>query len=131
MMPAPRWLFRARAERVVDGDTLDIVLDQGLRTTRAERIRLLGMDCPEVHGATQADGDAATTYTRQWLPISAPGTWPLVVETAKGDAFGRWLARVWRVADGRCLNDDLMAAGHAVAFHAAGDPPRPPAPGTA
>ena len=117
MIPAHLWVFRARCARVVDGDTLDLVVDQGLHTARSERVRLLHVNCPEVKGVTRAAGDAATAYTRTWLGVQPLESWPLIIQTEKDDAFGRWLALIWRLADGRCLNDDLLAADHAVPYH--------------
>jgi len=35
-------------ERVVDGDTIDVVIDLGLGVLSKQRIRLLGMDTPEL-----------------------------------------------------------------------------------
>ena len=120
MSAAPAiWAYRAQLVRVIDGDTLQIVIDQGLNTHRAERIRLLGVNTPEVKGATRPAGLAAAGYVTSWLgAVPADDEWPLILQTAKGDAFGRWLARVWRVTDGRCLNDDLLAVGHARVFMA-------------
>ncbi len=118
MSAAPAiWAYRARVERVIDGDTLQITIDQGLNTHRAERVRLLGVDTPETKGATKMAGRLATIYVEDWL-AEADDEWPLIVQTARGDAFGRWLARVWRRSDGRELNDDLLKAGHAVVFMA-------------
>ena len=115
-MSAPDiWAYRARCERVVDGDTLDVTIDQGLHTHRTERVRLLGVNTPETKGATKMAGRLATIYVEDWL-AEADDEWPLIVQTARGDAFGRWLARVWRRSDGRELNADLLAAGHAVPF---------------
>lgn len=113
------WAYRARVERVVDGDTLQIVIDQGLNTHRAERIRLLGVNTPEMRGPSRPAGLAAAGYVTSWLGlVPADDEWPLIVQTAKGDAFGRWLARVWRRHDGRELNADLIESGHAVVFMA-------------
>lgn len=111
------WAYRARWERVIDGDTLDVTIDQGLHTHRTERIRLLGVNTPETKGATKMAGRLATIYVEDWL-AEADDEWPLIVQTARGDAFGRWLARVWRRSDGRELSADLLAAGHAVVFMA-------------
>lgn len=98
-------------------DTLDVTIDQGLHTHRTERVRLLGVNTPELKGATRPAGLAAAGYVTSWLGMAPyDDEWPLIVQTAKGDAFGRWLARVWRRSDGRELNADLIATGHAVAF---------------
>ena len=38
-----------KVEKVVDGDTLDVLFDVGFSMFRKERIRLLGIDTPETH----------------------------------------------------------------------------------
>ncbi len=43
-----QYIYRATLERVVDGDTVDIVIDLGFSTFRKERIRLYGVDAPEI-----------------------------------------------------------------------------------
>lgn len=110
------WAYRARPARVIDGDTIDVTVDAGFANYRTERLRLLGVNTPEKRGPTLGAGLLAQGYVEEWLE-DAEGEWPLVIVTKKSDAFGRYLARVWR-PDGRCLNDDLLAAGHAVVFMA-------------
>jgi micrococcal nuclease len=111
--PEVRYVWRAAVARVVDGDTVDLVIDVGFRGTRAERVRLIGINCPEVHGPTAAAGRKAAEFTRQW--VTEFGTPSVVVETFKSDVFGRWLARVYGPA-GSCLNDELIQSGNAVPF---------------
>lgn len=115
-MPEHAWVYQARIIRVVDGDTCDVVIDAGFRATRTERLRLLGVNTPEVRGATKLAGDAATAFVKQWWSDAAGGDWPLLVQTEKSDVFGRYLALVWRRTDGACLNDALLTAGMAVPF---------------
>lgn len=117
-IPTQSWVFRARTLKVVDGDTIDLELDVGLHGRRIERLRLLGVNTPETHGATREAGLEAAAFTGGWLSpsLATGGEWPLVVQTYRSDAFGRFLAIVWRVSDGRCLNDDLLATGQAVPF---------------
>ena len=114
-MPDQQWVYRCRVTNVVDGDTIDVVVDAGFRSTRTERLRLLGVNCPERKGATRAAGDEAREFTRVWLSWAGDDAWPLTVQTHKSDVFGRYLATVWR-PDGHCLNDDLLADGQAVPF---------------
>jgi endonuclease YncB( thermonuclease family) len=117
-MPDRLWVYRASWERVVDGDTIDIRVDQGFRNFRRERLRLLGVNAPEMRGVTRDAGLAARTFVEEWLQEAELATpddyWPLVIETAKSDAFGRFLSMVWRIWDGACLNDALIEAGHAM-----------------
>ena len=44
-----QWIYQATLERVVDGDTVDIVIDLGFSTFRKERVRLYGIDAPEMN----------------------------------------------------------------------------------
>lgn len=120
--PPHRWVWRARYLRTVDGDTFDVEVDCGFRLFRQERIRLLGVDTPEVVGANRAAGLAAASFTLNWLAEAQYGVsspfWAIRLETFKPkdrDSFGRWLAVVWREVDGMCLNLDLVSSGHGVA----------------
>ncbi len=115
-MPSALWVYRAKLERVVDGDTIDITLDAGLHVYRTERLRLLGVNTPERRGATLAAGKAAREYVTEWLRTRAGAAWPLRIQTEKGDAFGRWLATVWAASTGECLNDDLLTSGQAAVY---------------
>jgi len=42
--------YRGEVTRVVDGDTVDIVFDLGLNNFTKRRIRLYGIDTPEIFG---------------------------------------------------------------------------------
>ena len=112
-IPTVDWSWDASAIRIVDGDTLDVVIDCGFHATRLERIRLLGINCPEM---SEVAGRKAKEYTMQWINDAWIPNWSLVIQTHKTDAFGRYLAMIWRKTDKRCLNDDLVAAGHAVPY---------------
>lgn len=103
---ACRWL------RVIDADTLLVDVDLGLRSRRTEALRLLGVNAPE---RGTPEGKAASAYVMDWLAKNAPGEL-LTAYTAKPDSrekYGRWLARLVG-STGACLNDDLLASGHAV-----------------
>lgn len=121
-MPTTVWVRRARLVRLIDGDTLTLVVDLGFgiqigHDPRQEiRVRLLGLDCPEVHGPTKAAGLAAAAYTRAWLAEAGATDWPLIVQTEKPDSFGRYLATVFRSSDKACLNADLIANKFAIPF---------------
>lgn len=114
-MPTPDYVYRASPIRTIDGDTIEVQLDQGLHTYRTERLRILGVNAPEPVGDSRPAGLDAKTYTSEWLTAADQvGHWPLIVRTRKADVFGRYLAQVWRVVDGASLGDDLIREGHAV-----------------
>ena len=45
----PNYRYMAKLGRVVDGDTMDVVIDLGFYVELRERVRLAGMDTPEIY----------------------------------------------------------------------------------
>lgn len=82
--------FRARVNGVVDGDTLDVRKLSG----GGERIRILGIDTPEVYGGIECGGRAASAL----MKILARGRVRVKTDPKqpKRDRYGRLLAYVSR-----------------------------------
>ena len=57
----------AAVSRVVDGDTIDVVVSNGSE----ERVRLIGPDTPEVYGGVECYGREASSFVKGVL---SPGT---------------------------------------------------------
>lgn len=81
----------AGVKRVIDGDTF-VLYQVGL--TDELRIRILGVDTPELHGADSVKAQVATAYTQAWLDKGA-----FTISGCKYDSFGRMLAAVYRGSD--------------------------------
>ena len=64
--------FLVKTWRVVDGDTVEAVLDYGKKLYHTQSIRLAGVDAPEVHGSTGALGHTVATAVRGWLGKHEP-----------------------------------------------------------
>lgn len=109
--------YRATVSRVVDGDTIDVVLDRGFRDQSARRVRVAHIDTPETHGATRATGEAARAFTAAWLAARV-GAWPLTLTILEHetDSFGRVLAEVRDATSGESLGDQLVASGNAAPY---------------
>jgi micrococcal nuclease len=117
-MPAEIFVYRARAVRVVDGDTCDLIVDLGFRMTTTQRFRLLGVDTPELHSKDTYERERAVAAMQALTSMLAQGTgdWPLLIRTQKSDSFGRWLAEIWVENNSLHVNDALLAGGYAVPF---------------
>lgn len=90
---------------VVDGDTLEVVLDG-----RRDSVRLLGVDTPEtVHPdrPVECHGPEASVFTRAALLGRRVR---LEFDAERRDVYGRLLAFV--TVDGRRFNDELLRLGH-------------------
>jgi micrococcal nuclease len=105
------YVYSARLIKVVDGDTLDLLVDLGFSIHLKQRVRLLGVNCPE-HGTIE--GNDATAYTQAWITQYGPD---LILRTIldKTEKYGRVLGTV--MAGPRILNDDLVTSGHAVGYN--------------
>ncbi|MEV7428308.1 thermonuclease family protein [Nocardioides sp. NPDC092400] len=83
---------RAEVVKVVDGDTVDVKLIPGKRA----RVRLIGIDTPEVYGGTDCGGRAASKSAEKILPR---GTRVLLVSDPTQDLkdrYGRLLRYVMK-----------------------------------
>lgn len=89
-------------KRVLDGDTFDL--------TDGRRIRMLGIDAPEVSHENQP----AQPYSREatdWLRSRIEGASVLLrIDSTKKDRYGRTLAWVYD-EQGKMLNEELLAEG--------------------
>lgn len=105
-------------DRIVDGDTYDIWLDLGFYQRGLYRVRLLGVDTPEVYGKNASEaGQEAKAYVEHWFQTYEG--FDIRARTVKTDSFGRWLADIFVVFDDATtlgLSDALLASGHGTAY---------------
>ena len=92
--------------RVIDGDTIEVRLAGG----EIEKVRLLLVDTPEVHGGAECYGREASAFVSGLLSGGDPVR--LERDTANRDSFGRLLRYVWLSGDSM-LNERLAAEGYA------------------
>ena len=85
------YIYKAELVRVVDGGTVDLIIDLGFDTSRKERFRLYGIDAPEMD--TQAGKDSKKWLWDALQPLETIYVETLQLETkAKRDKYGRFLA---------------------------------------
>lgn len=100
-----------RVVHVVDGDTIHVRLG----TTR-ERVRYIGVDTPETRKPgtpVQCYGKAASARN---AALVAGERVRLETDAEARDRYGRLLAYVYRVRDGRFVNAELVRGGYAQAL---------------
>lgn len=103
--------YNAVILRVVDGDTVDVNADLGFDVHFNIRLRLSGINAPEI--STQ-EGKDTTAYVRSVLPLGAK----VVIKTTKDrkDKYGRYLAEIVFPETGEVLNQILLQKGLAVTY---------------
>lgn len=92
----------ATVTKNTDGDTL--------RLSGIGRVRLIGVDTPEVYGRLECYGHEASAFTARVLPPGTRVRYKLGVEPR--DRYGRALAYLW-LRDGRFFNEMLVDRGYA------------------
>jgi micrococcal nuclease len=89
-------------ERVVDGDTFV--------TREGSRVRLIGVNTPEITGSAEFYGEEAAAYTKRMLTGKTVWMFKDVSET---DRYGRLLRFVFIPGDGIMFNERLVREGYA------------------
>jgi len=111
------YLYSAALEKVVDGDTLLLNIDLGFDVWKRQRIRLRGIDTPELG---TPEGNEARAFVQEQLR----GVIRIVIQTHKVDMYGRYVCDVYycvgetnkeKIAnEGSFLNQELINEHHAV-----------------
>jgi micrococcal nuclease len=109
------FIYKATVERVVDGDTIDVMLDLGFSIYQKGRVRLTGIDTPESRTRDKVEkkyGLAAKQFLVDWV-----AKYPyILVESSEKGKFGRILGRLYDPDKTECWNDMAIESYHAVPY---------------
>lgn len=102
--------YEAFCKRVIDGDTIEIIIRLGFNITVEQTIRLYGINAPEIKGKTKEKGIIAKT----WL-INTISLKQIIVETFKDtEKYGRYLGIVY--INNTNINQEMIKQGYAVEY---------------
>ena len=110
--------YNAQVLRVVDGDTVDVLIDCGFSTFRKERVRLYGINAPESRTRDKEEkkkGLAAKERLDQ-LITNTEGKIVVKTELDKKGKYGRILGVIWDESKKKNFNNMLVAEGHATKY---------------
>jgi endonuclease YncB( thermonuclease family) len=103
-------IYQAKIVEIVDGDTFDLMIDLGFNTFVKERMRLYGIDAPEIR--TQAGKDLKRRLVENYYLA------PVIVQSVEApkskqfrDKYGRFLAIIydaWPIASLAFVNGDKI-----------------------
>ncbi len=105
------YVYRAYVERVIDGDTIDVSVDLGFKIHSIQRLRLQGLNAPEIRGEEREAGLAARKFVAERLK-ETDVVW---IKTTKSKTYGEYDAQVWygKGEDWININHRLIGEGHA------------------
>ncbi|MFA5168348.1 MAG: DUF1016 N-terminal domain-containing protein [Candidatus Omnitrophota bacterium] len=100
------YTYKVDVVEVIDGDTLKASIPLGFGFTTVQKLRLRGLDAPEIESA---EGKEAKGFLEKQFAKSKT---PVLIRTRKSDKYDRYLVDVW-IAN-RYLNQELIDEGLAV-----------------
>ena len=107
--------FVEEVRNVVDGDTIDVVIDLGFDILFASRVRLAGIDTPESRTTDKAEkilGLEAKEYLKKQLKDAKS----VVIRTEKmnsSEKYGRILGWVYINGESESINNKMINDGYA------------------
>ena len=113
------YIYKATVTSVYDGDTLTVDIDLGFSIVlRNIKLRLLGIDTPELRGGTEKTKSYARE-ARDYVREKCLGK-EIYVESHKKGKYGRYLATIWHIEDDekseKSINDLLLENNLAVEY---------------
>ena len=108
--------YSCTVDRVVDGDTIDVILDLGFDILYRTRVRLYGIDTPESRTRDKDEkvrGKLASAFLQEAIDNGSK----VIIETKLKDSkgkFGRVLGNV--IVDGININQQMVDNYLAVAY---------------
>ena len=109
--------YDAEVTKIIDGDSVWLIVDVGFRMSYKYNFRLSRINTPELRSSDPEIKVAAYEAKDRLAELIPVGT-QVKVRTAKAGKYGRWLAEII-VDDGvstRNVNDIMLEEGHAVLY---------------
>ena len=96
--------------KIIDGDTVDVIINLGFYISIKQRVRLKGIDTAETRTKDLKE-KAEGLLAKEWLEkeLSKPGEW--IIETTKDDKYGRILGTLYLVGEPVTVNERMINDG--------------------
>jgi micrococcal nuclease len=107
--------FVKEVTKVVDGDTIDVVIDLGFDIMFSSRVRLAGIDTPESRTTDKVE-KALGLESKEYLKKNLKDAKSIVIKTEKmnsSEKYGRILGWLYINDDTESINDKMIKDGYA------------------
>lgn len=107
--------FVKEVKNVVDGDTIDVIIDLGFDILFSSRVRLAGIDTPESRTTDKAE-KALGIEAKEYLKKHLKDAKTIVIRTEKmnsSEKYGRILGWVYVNGESESLNNKMINDGYA------------------
>jgi len=113
------YVYKCKVTRVVDGDTVDVVLDLGFSIEYRDRVRLMAIDTPESRTRNKVEKKLGLASKARLKELCQYYKGNLVLRTSKEGKgkFGRILGSLFPIDGDQSLNEQLVEEGHARPYY--------------
>lgn len=108
------WTYMAKVTRVVDGDTIDALVDLGFDMHKQVRIRMVGMNAPESRTRDLEEKKRGLAAKARLKEILKENKNKFILESQGVGKYGRCLGII-HVGEVN-VNQQLIKEGHAVEY---------------
>ena len=111
------YTYTAKLDRVVDGDTVDALIDLGFDTHVKKRIRLYGMDAWESRTRDKEEKVKGLAAKARLIQILDENNNEFILVSHGVGKFGRCLGELFITSDSDSINNQLVSEGHAKKYN--------------
>ena len=101
--------------KVVDGDTIDVVIDLGFSVSIKSRIRLAGINAPETR-TLDINEKSKGLDAKSWLEKELKDQ-EIIIKTIKEEKYGRMLGYLYTKNHSLTINERMILEGLAVKYY--------------
>lgn len=112
-----QYIYKAEVDRVVDGDTVDVLLDLSFGVYRKVRIRANGIDTPESRTRNKAEKLLGLAAKNRMKILCGKTIYVESLNGGKLDKYGRLLADMFTHESKRNICKLLIEEGHAIKYN--------------
>lgn len=112
--------YKAKVNRIVDGDTIDVTIDLGFDIHHSCRVRLYGINAPESRTRDLEEKERGLAAKERLKELLKSGECIIETEYDNKGKFGRVLGVIFPINQDQKINisvqQTLLAEGHAVEY---------------
>jgi len=111
------YTYHATLDRVVDGDTLDAIIDLGFDTFKKVRVRMMGMDAWESRTRDKEEKVKGLAAKFRLIEILKNNEDKFIIVSHGVGKYGRCLGEIYVEESGDSVNNQLISEGHAKEYY--------------
>ena len=112
-----QYIYKAEVDRVVDGDTVDVLLDLSFGVYRKVRLRANGIDTPESRTRNKAEKVLGLAAKKRMKELCSKDIYIESLNGGKLDKYGRLLANMFTSDSRLNICKTLIEEGHAIKYN--------------